>query len=201
MKWFKPGYVLHTAAEVPAVDELSQMSSSSHTSSRQLKSEVADEDVDMDEHLELPEMAANPRKLCQQFSSELKKKFQVWRAHIYKTDRIRECAAGYNDSVPSFFLNSTRITEEILGFRHGDCDLESNEYGSEWVYFALIFSLTFLSLNCCIINVFRDVSRWWRFTTSSLLRQCSSMSPPSVFSLTNTGQLVYFSAMNKPFFN
>lgn len=39
--------------------------------------EVADGDTGMDEHLKLPKIVGNPSNLCQQFSSELKKKFEV----------------------------------------------------------------------------------------------------------------------------
>lgn len=58
---------------MPAVDELSQVKSSSG----HWEGEVTDGDVDIDEGLDLPEIAVNPRNMCQQLSSELKKKFQV----------------------------------------------------------------------------------------------------------------------------
>ncbi|XP_070767245.1 synaptonemal complex protein 2 [Enoplosus armatus] len=65
-------------AEVSADGEVSQVTSSSHTvSSSHWEAEVEDvEDMDMTEDLEVPKMAVNPSNLCQQFSSELKKKFQ-----------------------------------------------------------------------------------------------------------------------------
>ncbi|XP_013766244.1 synaptonemal complex protein 2 [Pundamilia nyererei] len=63
---------LFKSFEVPAVDELSQVKSSSG----HWEGEVTDGDVDIDEGLDLPEIAVNPRNMCQQLSSELKKKFQ-----------------------------------------------------------------------------------------------------------------------------
>ncbi|XP_025757206.1 synaptonemal complex protein 2 isoform X4 [Oreochromis niloticus] len=63
---------LFKSFEVPAVDELSQVKSSSG----HWEGEVTDGDVDIDEGLDLPEIAVNPRNMCQQLSLELKKKFQ-----------------------------------------------------------------------------------------------------------------------------
>lgn len=63
---------LFKSFEVPAVDELSQVKSSSG----HWEGEVTDGDVDIDEGLDSPEIAVNPRNMCQQLSSELKKKFQ-----------------------------------------------------------------------------------------------------------------------------
>ncbi len=58
------------------------MMSSSHTvSSSHWEAEFGDGDMDMDEDLEFPKPAVNPSNLCQQFSSELKKKFQVGNTH------------------------------------------------------------------------------------------------------------------------
>lgn len=52
--------------------------STSHTiSSSHWEDDVGNGDIDIDEDLELPEVAGNPTNLCQQFSSELKKKFEV----------------------------------------------------------------------------------------------------------------------------
>lgn len=70
--------LLFLVAEVSTEGDVSQMMSSSHmVSSSHWEAEVAVRDMDMDEDLELPEMAVNPSNLCQQFSSELRKKFQV----------------------------------------------------------------------------------------------------------------------------
>ena len=58
------------------------MLSSSHTvSSSHWEVGVGDEDMDMDEDSELPKPTVNPSNLCQQFSSDLKKKFEVGRTH------------------------------------------------------------------------------------------------------------------------
>lgn len=46
-------------------------------SSSHWEEDVGNGDMDMDEDLELPDVAVNPSTLYQQFSSELKKKFQV----------------------------------------------------------------------------------------------------------------------------
>ncbi|KAM6924887.1 synaptonemal complex protein 2 [Xenentodon cancila] len=72
----KPRKLFRSFAEVPAVDELSQVGSSFPVSCSELKSKVVDGNMDVDEDLELPGIAVNPRNLCQQFSSELKNKFQ-----------------------------------------------------------------------------------------------------------------------------
>ena len=69
--------MLHTVTELPLVDELRQVASSSHMVCSQLKSEVVDGDMDMDEDIAFPEMAINPSNFCRQFISEQKKKFQV----------------------------------------------------------------------------------------------------------------------------
>lgn len=56
--------------------------SSQHTSSGQWEAELDDEG-DLSEFLETPEIAVKGRKLCQQFSSEMKKKFEVRREHAH----------------------------------------------------------------------------------------------------------------------
>ncbi|XP_030588703.1 synaptonemal complex protein 2 isoform X3 [Archocentrus centrarchus] len=63
---------LFKSFEVSAVDESSQVKSSSC----HWEAEVMDGDMDMDEDLDLPEIAVNPSNLCQQLNSELQKKFQ-----------------------------------------------------------------------------------------------------------------------------
>ncbi|XP_056241980.1 synaptonemal complex protein 2 [Seriola aureovittata] len=78
----KPRKLFKSFAEVSAVGEVSQVMSSSHTvSSSHWEAEVRGGDMDMDEDLELPGSDLNPSDLCQQFSSDLKKKFQ----NRYKT--------------------------------------------------------------------------------------------------------------------
>lgn len=77
-----------SVAEVSAEGEVSQVMSSFHTvSSTHWEAEVGGGAMDTDEDLELQGIAVNPSNLCQQFSSELKKKFQVGHAnrvtHIY----------------------------------------------------------------------------------------------------------------------
>ncbi|XP_059189388.1 synaptonemal complex protein 2 isoform X2 [Centropristis striata] len=66
-----------TVVKVSAAREVSCVASSSNTmSSSHWEAEVEDEDMDADEDFRLPKLAVNPNNLCQQFSSELKKKFQ-----------------------------------------------------------------------------------------------------------------------------
>lgn len=62
--------------EVCAGTEVTQVMSSSHTSSGQWEAEL-DGDADMSECLETPDLAAKESNLCQQFSSEMNKKFEV----------------------------------------------------------------------------------------------------------------------------
>lgn len=76
-----------------AEGELTQVMSSSHTvTSTHRDAEVKNGDIDMDEDLELPKIAINPSNICQQFSSELKKKFEVRRTHTHTQliNRVRE---------------------------------------------------------------------------------------------------------------
>ncbi|CAK6951244.1 synaptonemal complex protein 2 [Scomber scombrus] len=73
----RPRKLFKSFAEVPAEVGVSRVMSSSHTvSSSHWEAEVASADMDMDEDFDLPDVAVNPSNLCQQFSSELKKKFQ-----------------------------------------------------------------------------------------------------------------------------
>ncbi|XP_054624622.1 synaptonemal complex protein 2 isoform X8 [Dunckerocampus dactyliophorus] len=70
----KPRRLLNSFAEVLAEGEMSQVLSTSFTmSSNHWDADVEDQDMEV---LELPDVLVNPSKLCQQFSSELKKKFQ-----------------------------------------------------------------------------------------------------------------------------
>lgn len=66
-----------------AEGEVSRFISTSHTvSSSHWKDDVEDREMDMDEDLELPESAVNPSNLSHQFSSELKKTFQVGKVPV-----------------------------------------------------------------------------------------------------------------------
>ncbi|XP_029361274.1 synaptonemal complex protein 2 [Echeneis naucrates] len=73
----KPRKLFKSFSEVSAAGGMSRVMSSSHmmTSSHWL-AEVDGGDIDMNEDLETPETALNPSSLCQQFSSDLKKKLQ-----------------------------------------------------------------------------------------------------------------------------
>ncbi|XP_036958544.1 synaptonemal complex protein 2 isoform X4 [Acanthopagrus latus] len=73
----KPRKLFKSFVEVSADSQVSQVLSSSHTvSSSHWEVGVGDEDMDMDEDSELPKPTVNPSNLCQQFSSDLKKKFE-----------------------------------------------------------------------------------------------------------------------------
>lgn len=73
------GCVLLTVAEVSAVDELSHISCSHW------------ETEEMEEDSELPERTLNPNNLCQQLSSDLKNKFQVYlHTFIHTSPKIRK---------------------------------------------------------------------------------------------------------------
>uniref|UniRef100_A0A4W6C0X2 Synaptonemal complex protein 2 n=1 Tax=Lates calcarifer TaxID=8187 RepID=A0A4W6C0X2_LATCA len=74
----KPKKLFKSFTEVPAEGEVSRAMSSFHTvSSSHWEVEVGAGDMDMDEDLDLPVgNAVNPSNFCQQFSAELKKKFQ-----------------------------------------------------------------------------------------------------------------------------
>lgn len=75
-------FLSSSVAEVSAEDEVSCVMSSSHTvSTSHWEAEVEDGDMDADEGFELPKLAENASNLSKQFSSELKKKFQV--GHTY----------------------------------------------------------------------------------------------------------------------
>ncbi|XP_037627910.1 synaptonemal complex protein 2 isoform X9 [Sebastes umbrosus] len=82
MRWLrsprmKPRKLFKSFANVPAEADVSRVMSSSHTmSSSHWEAEVEDGDMDTDEDFKLPKIDVNPSNLCQQFSSELKKKFQ-----------------------------------------------------------------------------------------------------------------------------
>lgn len=65
------GYFLLEVEEVSVEDELSHMSSS------HWETEEVYGDLEMDGDSELPEETLKPKKLCQQFTSELKNKLQV----------------------------------------------------------------------------------------------------------------------------
>ena len=68
-------FLLSSVTEGSAEGEVRQLMSFHTVSSSQWEAEVGD--GDMDDDLELPGTSVNPSNLCQQFSSELKKKFEV----------------------------------------------------------------------------------------------------------------------------
>ncbi|XP_071331947.1 synaptonemal complex protein 2 isoform X2 [Trachinotus anak] len=81
----KPRKLFKSFAELSAAGDVSRVMSSSHTvSSSHWEAEVRSGDMDMDEDLELPGTSLNQSNLYQQFSSDLKKKFQ----NRYKTMEV-----------------------------------------------------------------------------------------------------------------
>lgn len=68
--------------EVSGEGELNPVMSTSHTVSFSRWEDDVGEG-NMDEDSELPEIAVNPSNLCQQFSSDLKKKFQVGQVSVF----------------------------------------------------------------------------------------------------------------------
>ncbi|XP_061910349.1 synaptonemal complex protein 2 isoform X3 [Entelurus aequoreus] len=71
----KPRRLLNTFTEVLPESEMNQVLSTSCNVSNHWYADKKDGEMDM-EVLELPDALVNPSNLCQQFSSELKKKFQ-----------------------------------------------------------------------------------------------------------------------------
>ncbi|XP_027144283.1 synaptonemal complex protein 2 isoform X2 [Larimichthys crocea] len=98
--------------------QVSRVMSSSHTmSSRHWEAEVENGDLDIDEDLELPKSAVTPSNLCQQFSSELKKKFQkryqmmeVYNKHSLKT--VQQHVSSLNVEVTKY---RTQRLEQVQG--------------------------------------------------------------------------------------
>ncbi|XP_044065790.1 synaptonemal complex protein 2 [Siniperca chuatsi] len=109
-----------TVAEVSTEGKVSRVMSSSHmVSSSHWEAEVGDGDMDMDEDLELPKIAVNPSNLCQQFSSELKKKFQnrykmmeVYNKQSLKT--VQQHVSSLNMQVTKYRTQMLEQVQEVL---------------------------------------------------------------------------------------
>ncbi|XP_040010003.1 synaptonemal complex protein 2-like [Xiphias gladius] len=97
----KPRKLFKSFAEVSAEGEVSQVMSSFHTvSSTHWEAEVGGGAMDTDEDLELQGIAVNPSNLCQQFSSELKKKFQIyWKKQAVAFHSYQEQETRRNDTL------------------------------------------------------------------------------------------------------
>ncbi|XP_044207947.1 synaptonemal complex protein 2 isoform X3 [Thunnus albacares] len=116
----RPRKLFKSFAEVSAEGEMSQVMSSSHTvSSSHWEAEVAEGDMDMDEDLEFPEMALNPNNLCQQFSSELKNKFQnrskmmeVYNKQSLKT--VQQHVSSLNMQVTKYRTQRLEQVQKVL---------------------------------------------------------------------------------------
>ncbi|XP_042347777.1 synaptonemal complex protein 2-like [Plectropomus leopardus] len=106
----KPRKLFKSFAEVSPVDEMSHV-----TSSRTISFSHWETDMDMDEDFEMPKIAVNPSNLCQQFSTELKKKFQnrhnmveVYNKQSLKT--VQQHVSSLNIQVTK---NRTQRLEEV----------------------------------------------------------------------------------------
>nr|XP_033486036.1 synaptonemal complex protein 2-like [Epinephelus lanceolatus] len=134
----KPRKLFKSFAEVSAEGELSQVISSSHTmSSSHWEAEVGDGDMDLDEDFKVPKIAVNPSNLCQQFRSELKKKFQsrhnmveVYNKQSLKT--VQQHVSSFNMQVTKYRTQKLGqvqkvLLEEIRKLEQGDTVLKNME--------------------------------------------------------------------------
>ncbi|XP_073325885.1 synaptonemal complex protein 2 [Pagrus major] len=116
----KPRKLFKSFVEVSADSHVSQVLSSSQTmSSSHWEADVGDEDMDMDEDSELPKLAVNPSNLCQQFSSELKKKFEnryqmmeVYNKQSLKT--VQQHVSSLNMQVTKYRTQRLERVQEVL---------------------------------------------------------------------------------------
>ncbi|XP_053173914.1 synaptonemal complex protein 2 [Scomber japonicus] len=116
----RPRKLFKSFAEVPAEGGVSRVTSSSHTvSSSHWEAEVASADLDMDEDLDLPDVAVHPSNLCQQFSSELKKKFQsrskmmeVYNKQSLKT--VQQHVSSLNTQVTKYRTQRLAQVQKVL---------------------------------------------------------------------------------------
>ncbi|XP_026222650.1 synaptonemal complex protein 2 isoform X2 [Anabas testudineus] len=131
----KPRKLFKSFTEVSAEDKVSRVMSTSHTvSSSHWEDDVGN---DMDEDLELPEDAVNPTNLCQQFSSDLKKKFQdrfkmveVYNKQSLKT--VQQHVSSLNIQVTKYRTQrleqvKNTLLEEIHKLEHSDTVLTNME--------------------------------------------------------------------------
>ncbi|XP_032375632.1 synaptonemal complex protein 2 isoform X3 [Etheostoma spectabile] len=116
----KPRKLFKSFAEVSVEGEVSRVMSSSHSmSSSHWGAEVGEGDMDMDEDLELQEKAVNPRNLCQQISSELKKKFQnrfnmveIYNKHSLKT--VQQHVSSLSMQVTKYRTQRLEQVQKVL---------------------------------------------------------------------------------------
>ncbi|XP_029132895.2 synaptonemal complex protein 2, partial [Labrus bergylta] len=134
----KPRKLFKSYTEMSVESEVSHVMSTSHTmSSSHWDAETGDGDMDMEEELELPKMALNPNNLCQQFSTELKKKFQnrhemveVYNKQSLKT--VQQHVSSLNMQVTKFRKERlekvrTVLLEEIHKLEQDETVLKSME--------------------------------------------------------------------------
>ncbi|XP_076597979.1 synaptonemal complex protein 2 [Chaetodon auriga] len=116
----KPRKLFKSFAEVSAESEVSHVMSSSHmVRSSHWEAEVQDGEMDVDEDLELSKIAVNPNDMCQQFSAELKKKFQsrqmmmeVYNKHSLKT--VQQHVSSLNMQVTKYRTQRLEQVQKVL---------------------------------------------------------------------------------------
>ncbi|XP_070825464.1 synaptonemal complex protein 2 [Chaetodon trifascialis] len=115
----KPRKLFKSFAEASAESEVSHVMSSSHmVRSSHWEAEVQDGEVDVDEDLE-SKIAVNPNDMCQQFSAELKKKFQnrqkmmeVYNKHSLKT--VQQHVSSLNMQVTKYRTQRLEQVQKVL---------------------------------------------------------------------------------------
>ncbi|KAM9855210.1 uncharacterized protein sycp2 [Aulostomus maculatus] len=116
----KPRRLFKSFGEASADGEMSQVMSSSITvSSGHWEAEGADADMDMEDELDLPDASVNPGNLCQQLSSNLKKKIQsrykmmeVYNKQSFKT--IQQHVSALKMQVTKYRTQDLEQTQRVL---------------------------------------------------------------------------------------
>ncbi|CAJ1085456.1 synaptonemal complex protein 2 isoform X8 [Xyrichtys novacula] len=109
----KPRKLFKSYTEISVESEMSQvMSPPQMMSSSHGEADTGDGDLDMAEDFEMPKMAISPKNLCQQFSSELKKKFENRQdmVEVYN----KQCLKTLQQHVSSLNMRVTKQRTERL---------------------------------------------------------------------------------------
>ncbi|XP_075898427.1 synaptonemal complex protein 2 isoform X2 [Nelusetta ayraudi] len=156
----KPRRLFKALTEVCAGTKVTQVMSSSHTSSGKWGAEL-DGDADMSECLETPEVAAKESNLCQQFSSEMNKKFvnrckmvEVYNKQSLKT--MQQHVSTLNTELTKYRTQSLEkvlvlLQDEIHKLEHNDTVLKDMEKDLT-VHHCLFIRLAVLSLSYYILE-------------------------------------------------
>lgn len=172
--------LLSSVTEVPAEGEVSRAMSSFHTvSSSHWEVEVGAGDMDMDEDLDLPVgNAVNPSNFCQQFSAELKKKFQVWQiqndTNLYSQQSKKICS---NTCITDTLYYV--VTHSLKQFKEGPNTTGHLYLRKQWKSFRLyILSQLVLNTSCLLSAIFLinlchwNVKLWPCWTTVCVKCAC-----------------------------